>query len=552
MAQLRDTQQQASYTPNEEVAQQLANLRRDLAQAQQDTENLRATAAVNTTLANAPIEDGSMSLADQVAQHVEVVRAELEVSYNERVKEAEENMEKKMNGMRTQLTTKLREGKAAIRQSLVAEHEKALQALKTDYEQQVETLKTKHKDELDELKRNEGSRFAKLRDIWDQEHQALHGSDGSSEVKPEGGAARSPWEPSEAEARALVQSNEVVRSIVKKNITAHVKKGTDEQAAILKEEHEKAMTDFQTKANIAKEHAVMMEGKKTALQINMANNKAKISQFKIGMVERAAQETPEKPVQEVWSVVKDAKPPPIVAPAQQGPPKAQNPPATTSSGQPTSSAAPQSTSTAEPTLTAASASQPTSLALNTPNTQQASMQISQSGRQPSTPTLGRPIPAGAPPQGPSPTQQSAPRQLPAQEQLPLNAENTDQGRPAIQGPPSQPRKLPQETAVNEHNAGTGPAALKGLQQSSLPVARGGSVRGNYIPRGRGGGRGGPQGINTNQAQQQVRHSPTGGGMNPGAKRFVPGNKRLRDDEQQGVDVGNGKRIRGGGLGGGGS
>lgn len=549
LAQLRDTQQQVSNTPNEEVAQQLANLRRDLVQAQQDVENQRATAAVNTTLANAPVEDGSRSLADQVAQHVEAVRAELEARHNERVKEAEENMEKKMNGMRTQLTTKLKEGKAAIRQSLAAEHEQALRALKTDYEQQIEDLKTRHKDELDELKRNEDSKFAKLREAWDKEHEAPHGSDGSSDVKPEGDAACGPWEPSEAEARAFVQSNEVVRSIVKKNITAHVKKETEEQAAKLKEEHEMAMTECQIKANTAKEHAVMMEGKKTALQVNMANNKAKISQFKIGIVEKAAQETPEKTVQEVWSVAKDAKPPPAAPPAQQqGSSKAQQPPATTELGQPIPSAATQSTSNAQHTLTTASTNQSTSSALNAPTAQQSPMQTKQLERQPSNPTLGRAAPAAAPSQAPSPTQQSALPQSPNQNQLPSNAGNTNQRPPSSQVPPSQPRKLPQETANNQPNAGAGPAALRDLQPSGLPVARGGSMRGNPNARGRGGGRGGPQGINTNEAQQQGRNSPTSGGMNPGAKRFVPGNKRPRDDEQQGGDAGNGKRIRGGGLG----
>lgn len=548
LAQLRNTQQQVSNTPNEEVVQQLAKLRSDLVQAQQDAENLRATAAVNTTLANAPVDDGSRSLADQVAQHVEAVRAELEARHRERIREAEENMEKKMNGMRTQLTTKLKEGKATIRQSLAAEHEQALQALRTDYEQQIEALKTRHGDELDELKRNEDFRFAKLRDAWDKEHEAPHGSDGSSDVKPEGDAARGPWEPSEAEARTLVQTNEVVRSIVKKNITAHVKKETDEQAAKLKEEHEKAMADFQTKANTAKEHAVMMEGKKTAVQVNMANNKAKISQFKIGIVEKAAQETPEKSVQEVWSVAKDAKPPPAAPPAQQGPLKAQQTPATTGIVQPTSSAPTLSNSNAQEPLTAASASRPTSSALNALTAQQPPMQANQMGRQPSIPTLGRPAPAAAPTQAPAPTQQSTPGQSPNQNQLPSNAGNTDQRPPSSQGPPSQPRKLPQETANNQPNVGTGPAALRGLQPSGLPVARGGSMRGNPNARGRGGGRGGPPGINTNEAQQQGRNSPTSGGMNPGAKRFVPGNKRPRDDEQQGGDAGNGKRIRGGGLG----
>lgn len=539
LAQSRATQQQVSNVSQPEVEKQMAKLREDLVQARQDAENLRATAAVHATLASAPADDGSKSLADQVAQHVEAVRAELEARHSERVKETEENMEKKTNAMKAQLTNKLKEGKAAIRQSLAAEHEQALQALRVEYEQQMEKLKTRHKDEIDELQHNEDSRFAKLKEAWDKEHQAAQSTDGSSDIKPEGKPPRGPWEPSDAEVRALVQTNEVARNIIKTNIRNHVKKETDEQAAKLKEEHEKVMNEFQTRASTAKEHAVMMEGKKTALQVNMANNKAKISQFKIGVVEKAALETPEKSVQEVWSIAKDAKPPPIAPPAQQDSSKAQQTPATTGSGQPTSSAPGPRATVAQPTPVAGSVNQPTSLALNAPTVQQPPIQTTQQGRQPSIPTAGRPGPATAPVQAPLPTQQN---------QTPSNVENSTQRPPASQGPPAQPRKLPQETANHHANAGTGPGALRGLQQSGLPVARGGSIRGNLNARGRGGGRGGPQGINTAQVPQQGRNSPTSSGMNPGAKQFVPGNKRAREDEPQGGDAGNGKRIRGGGGG----
>ena len=62
------------------------------------------------------------------------------------------------------------------------------------------------------------------------------------------------------------------------------------------------------------------------------------------------------------------------------------------------------------------------------------------------------------------------------------------------------------------------------------------------------GRGGPQAldINRSQGQQVGRGSPTSAGLNAGAKQFIPGNKRPRDDGQDGRDGGNGKKIRGGG------
>lgn len=552
LTQLRDTQQHARDIPSENAEQQIAKLREDLTLAQQDAEGLRARAAVHTTLTNASIEDGSKSIADQVAQHVEAVRAELEARHNDRVKEAEEKMEKRSNNMRTQLTDKLREAKATLRQSLAAEHEQALQALKTDYQQQMEELKTRHKDELEELKLNEDSRFAKFREDWDKEYQALPNADGSSNAKAEKQAPRHPWVPTEAEARAFVQSNEVVRRIVRSNIQTHVKKETDEQLARLKEEHEKAMNEVQSKAITVKEHAVMMEGKKTALQVNMANNKAKIVQFRIGIIEKAAQETPEKPVREVWSVVKDAKPPPAAASSvQPNLPRTQQ--SSAAAGPGTTPAPVRANATAQSPPSAASNSQPTPPAISTPTVQSPPRQTNQQGQPPSDSANPRPAAAAAPMQNPVSSQQADPHQSPNQNQSPPSVGN-HQPPHAGQGPPSQPRRPPQETANHHPNAGTGPAALRGLQHSGLPVARGGSLRGNPNVRGRvgGGGRGGPQGINTNQAQQQGRNSPTSGVMNPGAKQFVPGNKRPRDDEQQGGDAGNGKRIRGGGGGRGGS
>ena len=76
------------------------------------------------------------------------------------------------------------------------------------------------------------------------------------------------------------------------------------------------------------------------------------------------------------------------------------------------------------------------------------------------------------------------------------------------------------------------------------------MRGNPMSRGRGAGvgRGGSQGLDTSRSQgQQIgRGSPTSAGLNAGAKQFVPGNKRPRDDGQDGREGGNGKKIRGGG------
>ena len=546
LSSLRAAQENAKSTPTVEAEQQLAKLRNDLSQAQQDADSLRASASVNSSLANTSTEVGSKPVAEQVAEHVQAVRMELEARHNERIKETEETLEKRTNTMKAQLSKKLTEGKTQIRQSLVAEHEQNIKKLKSEHDQTMEKLAARHRDEMEELRLNESTRFAKLQENWEKERQTFKNSNESADVKAEGETSRSPWQPSEAEARTFLQSNEVARSIIKKNIITQVNKAKDELTTQLKEEHQKAMAESQNKANTTKEHAVMMEGKKTALQVNMANNKWRAAQYKVDLVGKAAQETPEKPIKEVWPTIKDAKPQLNAAPQlQQGPPKTQQTPGTANSEQLTPSA--QNAANTQQKPPSAVFGQPSQF--NPNNTASPQQQPPQLNLQPSVATFGRPSPAAVPIQAQSPSEQgSSIRLQPVQSQVAPSAPNADDHRPPAQVS-HPPQQKPSQNAANHHpNAGTGPGALRGLQQSSLPIARGGSMRGNPNARGRGSsvGRGAPQGINTNQSQQPGRNSPTNPGMNPGAKQFVPGNKRPRDEEQNSGDASIGKRIRGGG------
>ena len=567
LSSLRATQQVANDTPHNQVEQQLETLRRNLAQAQQEANELRTNTFINASLADVSPEDGSRTVANQVEGHVAAVRAELETRHDERVKEADETLEKRTNIMKAQLSKKLTEGKAQIRQSLLLEHEETVQKLKTEHEQELEKLARRHKDELDELRQNEDARFAKFREAWEKGGQGPANSDASSEVKVKSESPSGSWQPSETEARAFLQSNEIARSILKKNIITQVSKAKEEMSAQLKEEHEKAMIEVQNKASTAKEHAVMMEGKKTALQVNMANNKARISQFKIGIVEKAAQETPQKPVEEVWAVAKDAKPPPAAtSQPQQGSTRAQQTPGVATFGQPTQSAQnaqqkPAATSSGQASSFAQNAAmgqqksassifgQPALFSQTAANTQSQPIQTNQSVQQPNMPTFGRPSPAPISDDVPLPSEQgSSAQHPPTQDQALSDTTENKQHVPPTQSQSASKQNSSQNTSNHHPTAGTGPGAIRGLQQSGLPVARGGSIRGHANARGRGSGigRGGPQGSNTNQSQQGGRASPGNGGISQGAKQFVPGNKRPRDDEQQGADTGVGKRIRGGG------
>ena len=560
LAQLRNQQQQVDPT-NNEIEATISSLRADLAQARQDAENHRTNASINAAVSTNPAENGSKPVVGQVAEHLEAVHAELESRHQERVRQNDETLEKRTNLMKSQLSKKLTDGKAQLRQTLTAEHEQALKAIKTEHEQEVSRLQARHKDEMKELQRNADSNFAKLRDEWDKDHQALHTTNGDSSVKEEIQTPRGPWQPSEDEARALIQSNEIVRSIVKKNIGIHVNKAKDEVSTLLNRDHEKAMTEriteIQNKANTAREHAVLMEGKKSAVQINMANNKARVLQFKVDIVQKAAQDTPQKSVEDVWVIVKDAKPPPVNAPqSQQDTSKAAKTPLLSTFGQPTpivqnspqqgpTNAQSQSSDIRQPTLaTAAESGQQIPGQKGLTNSQ---------GQIPGVSTFGRPTPAIVGTQAMASSGRQNTAENPSQAQ-PQPTSNQHRLEPATVTSSQRGSNSPQIAAqgATNHNPdiGTAPGAPKTLQQSGLPVARGGPMRGNLNPRGRGSavGRGGPQqNLDNSRSQglQSNRGGTTSAGLNAGARQFIPGNKRPRDDGEGG-DGGDGKRVRGGG------
>lgn len=395
----------------------------------------------------------------------------------------------------------------------------------------------------------------------------------------------------EAQARALVQKNEFVRNILKTNIKRSVEREKEalrkeleaaasaggggvstaqleeletkfvaekealtkemdqkfaaEKELLLKQHDERLASEKQTllieneeklvgeRLTFSKEaekkinDQVALAEQRNKAKLSMTEGRARTAGAKLEIVKLAAEETPQKPVVEVWEIAKVAKP----APAPQQPKPAGGAPT-----QPAvTSAAPQTALSATDTSSA-------------PVTEQSKL----SGAEPVQPAA-----------------QQAPTQ-------PLNQAESSQVTTSTLPKPAQ-----------NNNVGTGPAALRGL--SNIARGRGGrggaagsqhgqqgvntldnqtqqpSNRGSGIPRGGGGGgrgrgqaqgRGGTQNVQTGNLPQATSQgypttgSPRGGGsLNPGARQFQPlGNKRAREDGEV-SDPGNlGKRIRGGGNG----
>lgn len=114
---------------------------------------------------------------------------------------------------------------------------------------------------------------------------------------------------SDTQIRDFLSTNTTVKSI----LTNNLKKKLEVETQKLKADHDKSAAEAAKKAEDLKAQAVAMETKKSALKINLAENKFKAADYKIEIVKKAATDTPEKPVGEVWEIAKDAKPPPAVS-----------------------------------------------------------------------------------------------------------------------------------------------------------------------------------------------------------------------------------------------
>ncbi len=244
--------------------------------------------------------------------------------------------------------------------------------------------------------------------------------------------------------------------------------------------------------------AEQLKEKQGAAKLSMTSNRLTVATVKLDVVKKAAEETPEKAVGEVWEIAKDAKPAPVPKPTL-------------------------------PTPSAAAAAQTSTAPAPVPSNTEENSKV----EEPAQPLFAAPEQPAATPQQPkqNPFQQPA-SQAPSQ--------------PAVPSKPAVPN-----TAKQPQQPG---AALMNQLQSGLP--RGGSVRGGRgsgIPRGRGGaprgGRGGGPNVNTSVPQQQrggVPQSPSQGNLNPAAAQFTPGggNKRAREEGEVSDSGSQGKRIRG--------
>ncbi|KAE8386899.1 hypothetical protein BDV23DRAFT_137008 [Aspergillus alliaceus] len=508
-------------------------------------------------------------------------------SDDERVKSLEEKVKR--------LEAALAEKEAAL-----AEKDAALAAKDAEYE-------NKAKERVEKLKETFNNKIAEVRTAHRQEIEKMRSSQQTVSQPQEPGTPVSkpdqvpaiPATPAKLEgelpqltdeqAKALVAKNETIRTIIRNNIRSMLakereKQGAQPSAGVSQE----ALASMEQRFNEEKEalkkaheegleekikSAVELSDKKTLVKISMLDTRCRNALAKVDVVQKAATETPQKPVIEVWEVAKVTK----------APPQAQTPkPVPAASPAQVASPAPAPTPAPTPAA-AAAAPTPSPAPVPTPGAANQQNPPAEAGSELATAPATGPAPADVQSQADGQEQQLQPAEgtVPPVASAPVN--------PFGQSQNQQPASLPSKPPTG---ASTG--VLRALQ-SGLPVARGGrqggrgghqqnpfgpqtqqqqqqqqhqqqgqnqqqqqgqssqSQRGSGLPRGRGGrgghGRGGNQNVQTaNLPQGQGQSSPGGGrgNLNAHARQFVPqGNKRARDDGE-GTNEGVGKRMRGGG------
>lgn len=319
LANLRNELENAVQERNK-MEQQLTTLRQELDAMRSERDEALASLAAYQKITDAAkasdvamqngIEEGQVEETSKIAftdterksLEEKVALAEAKVLEGEsKLKEVQDNMEatlkQRSDKMKTALNNKLQESRAAIKGELEAEY-------KTRLEQDKQIWLAENAS---------SSALAPLPKEVLSTPTTNQGPMASSSVNPANSLPLGLLNISDAQLRELLSTNATAKTILQSNL----RKKLEAETQKIKEELEKATTqklaDAAKKAEDVKAQAVVMEGKKSALKLNMADNKVKVANAKLEIVEKAAKETPEKPVGEVWEIAKNARPVPTVA-----------------------------------------------------------------------------------------------------------------------------------------------------------------------------------------------------------------------------------------------
>ncbi|KAL9078363.1 MAG: hypothetical protein Q9157_002720 [Trypethelium eluteriae] len=547
----------------ESLSADLGRAKQELEVALRENETLRATAAsasINTTTSEnstMPTGEGgaSKSLPELVQEQVDAITVRLEAEKESKIKQEEQKFKDRADNLKKQLNTKLKEAKESIRQEQNEEHQANLEKLRVEKDAEIEQIKAQHEEERQRLRTESEAAIQEAKRLADQSGPTSTGTAENSSTPATRSKLADGW--TEQETKDFISKNVTVKNMIGRNVVAKlnqekealtkklqgeqdnvVQKKVAARAQQLQAEHESTIQNMleETKKKIEAEKklATDMESKRQAVKLGMQERKAALASLKLEVVEKAAGDTPERPVKEVWTIAKGVQ----LSKPQASAPNQQLAGSASEGTKPAASTAPDSIK--EGSQATSSPSSATTKAVD-----DSPSQMPQPNAQPQLQNQQSGAPGGLPqkPQQGAGTGPNALRGIIGQGQTTGIPRGGGRGGRGGQGPG-------QTFPPNQQNPGPNNAG-----QGQPP--RGGSNLPRGPNRGRGQGRGMQHHQQGAQADNQYGYSGNspGGGrgmMNPEARQFNPGptgQKRSWDDGSENANMGgngNGsKRPRGG-------
>jgi nucleoprotein TPR len=330
----------------------LNQLKEDLARAQKEVEVLRTNNVASAPASGATGEvAGSTQPASVEAPSQEVAAAvlklkqEMEAQHALALQQMETQVQARIEKLKENLKKQLRDE----RQARANEHSVEIKKIQDEHEVAMHDLKEAHRIEIERLLKEGSVAVAK----------AEGSEQATTEAAPSAEDAKIPVL-TDAQVKDLIKTNASVKAIFAANLRAHVAKQTeplntliatkDQEIAQLKVQLDKlpnepsaTSADTVSRAELEKQLDVVREERDAAVRqaTENAEKKAKVqvsqrdmAQAKLAVVKKAATETPDKPVKEVWEIADKArpaaKPPTGLAPSTASPaapkpiPQAQN------------------------------------------------------------------------------------------------------------------------------------------------------------------------------------------------------------------------------------
>ncbi|KXL48806.1 MAG: hypothetical protein FE78DRAFT_127698, partial [Acidomyces sp. 'richmondensis'] len=525
---MRQLNEQLSTTRNElaEAKEELEVSKRALAEAQ-----LMATAAADGSADEGEVEEDK---GENVAALYARI-AEAEKQAGESTARAEE-LQRRVEELETLITERNAQLEAARQSavSTVGEESAELDKVRKEHEVQMEKLKEAHRAEMQRLEESGAKAAAQVKTDVEE------GTDKAPEL-------------TDAQVLDLLKTNQRARNVFRTNIDKQVGLQTEKLTKAIEEKDEEiARLQAARKDDLDRQVKAL---KTEEMKTKVMRSQFPIAQGRIQIVSKAAQETPDKPVGEVWEIAKVFKPAPATKPAANG-----NGPSTAGSGKQQQDLPSKMSNTAQQQQDPdpSTAALPSQLS-EAEKLRKRQERFGMGGLAPSHQTTSFGQPSAAPSAGtfgqPSEPAKGAINQLPPRPSGPGTSSLPVSAAPAPnpQAPAVTPvanlenganKDATSSSSLPRPNTGTGPAALRNLSSSGIP--RGG---GSQLPRG--GGAGGTRGGGGSSSLPRGGGgggAGRGGGRGGGARGGGPGAGQKRPHDGGENVGGDGKRIRGGGGG----